>query len=111
MVDMVQLEEGVCATGQLSAAQMSEVADKGFKSVIGNRPDGEEPGQPEWSVLEDAARSAGLETRFIPVASAEDLAAQSGAFAQALEALPRPILAFCRSGARTARLYEAAKSG
>ena len=58
MVDMVQLEEGVCATGQLSAAQMSEVADKGFRSVIGNRPDGEEPGQPEWSVLEDAARGA-----------------------------------------------------
>ncbi|MDE1928028.1 MAG: TIGR01244 family phosphatase, partial [Burkholderiales bacterium] len=34
---------------------------------------------------------------------------QIAAFAALLAELPRPLLAFCRSGARSARLYQAAQ--
>jgi uncharacterized protein (TIGR01244 family) len=90
---------------------MAEAARAGFRSVINNRPDFEHgPQQPTNAVIEAAARAAGLEYRFLPVDSAHQSPEEIAAFARLLKELPRPILAFCRSGARSTRLYMAATS-
>jgi uncharacterized protein (TIGR01244 family) len=95
---------------QLTPAAMAEAARAGFKSVINNRPDFEfEPDQPTNASIEAAARDAGLEYRFLPVNGMYQSPAEIAAFARLLDELPRPILAFCRSGARSARLYMAAQ--
>jgi uncharacterized protein (TIGR01244 family) len=95
---------------QLTPAAMDAAARAGFKSVINNRPDFEsEPDQPTNAAIEAAARAAGLEYRFLPVNGMYQSPEQIAAFAQLLEELPRPILAFCRSGARSTRLYMAAQ--
>jgi uncharacterized protein (TIGR01244 family) len=91
---------------------MAEAARAGFRSVINNRPDFEHgPNQPTNADIEAAAHSAGLEYRFLPVASGYQSPQEIAAFAALMAELPRPILVFCRSGARSARLYQAAHTG
>jgi len=94
---------------QLSPETMAEAARAGFKSVINNRPDFEHgPDQPTSAQIEAAALAAGLFYRWLPVDSGYQSPEQIAAFAQLMQELPRPILAFCRSGARSTRLYAAA---
>jgi len=101
----------VCVAPQLTPDAMAEAARAGFRSVINNRPDFEHgPQQPTNAAIEAAARAAGLEYRFLPVDGAYQSPQEIAAFAQLLKELPRPILAFCRSGARSTRLYVAATS-
>jgi uncharacterized protein (TIGR01244 family) len=64
--------------------------------------------QPTHASIEAAARAAGLEYRFLPVQSRVQTPEEIVAFAELLRELPRPILAFCRSGARCTRLFAAA---
>ena len=88
---------------------MAEAAAAGIRSVINNRPDFEGgPDQPTSAVMEAAALAAGLEYRFLPVNGGYQSPEEIAAFAQLLANLPTPILAFCRSGARSSRLYAAA---
>jgi uncharacterized protein (TIGR01244 family) len=102
----------VCAAPQLDAGAMAAAAAAGFRSVINNRPDGEGgPDQPTSAEIEAAARAAGLEYRYLPVEPSWHSAEQVAATAAMLDELPRPILMFCRSGGRSARLYMAATGG
>ena len=99
----------VCVAPQLIPESMAEAARQGFKSVINNRPDYEEgPEQPTNASIEAAARAAGLQYAFLPVQGGYQSPEEIAAFAQLLADLPRPILAFCRSGARSSRLFLAA---
>lgn len=103
--------DDVSVAPQLSPAAMAEAAAAGFRSVVNNRPDFEHGAdQPASSDIEAAARAAGLEYRHLPVAGNYQSPEQIAAFARLLRELPKPILAFCRSGARSARLYEQAAS-
>jgi sulfide:quinone oxidoreductase len=91
---------------QLTPEAMAEAARAGFRSVVNNRPDNEHgPGQPANATIEAAARAAGLEYRHLPVDGGYQSPEEVAAFAQLLAELPRPLLAFCRSGARSTRLY------
>jgi uncharacterized protein (TIGR01244 family) len=102
----------VCVAAQLTPDAMAELARAGFRSVINNRPDFEHgPDQPTNAAIEAAARAAGLEYRFLPVSGGYQSPQEIAAFAALLGELPRPILAFCRSGARSARLFAAASAG
>ena len=99
----------VCVAPQLTPEAMVEVARAGFRSVVNNRPDFEGgPDQPTNAAFEAAARAAGLEYRYLPVHSAYQSPEEIAAFAQLLDELPRPMLAFCRSGTRSAKLFRAA---
>ena len=101
----------VCVAPQLSPDAMAEAARQGFRSVINNRPDFEHgPDQPTSAAMEAAARAAGLEYRYLPVDGGWQSPEEIAAFAALLAELPRPILAFCRSGARSGRLYSAAQA-
>jgi uncharacterized protein (TIGR01244 family) len=96
----------VCVAPQLTPEAMAEAARAGFRSVVNNRPDFEYgPDQPTNAAIESAALAAGLAYRFLPVGPNSQTPEQIAAFAQLLEELPRPILAFCRSGNRSANLF------
>jgi len=108
-VSLRAVADDVCVAPQLTPSAMAEAARMGFRSVVNNRPDFEHgPDQPTNTAIEAAARAAGLEYRFLPVGSAYQSPEEIAAFAQLLEELPRPLLVFCRSGARSMRLYAAA---
>ena len=53
--------------------------------------------------------AAGLEYRWLPVDGGYQSPQEIAAFAQLLQELPRPVLAFCRSGARSTRLFTASQ--
>ena len=101
----------VCVAPQLMPEAMAEAARAGFRSVVNNRPDFEHgPDQPTNAAIEAAARAAGLEYRFLPVAGGYQTPEQVAAFARLLHELPRPMLVFCRSGARSTNLYMKAQA-
>ena len=94
---------------QLGPEDMAEVAALGFRTVINNRPDGEAgPSQPSSESVARAAEAAGLTYAHLPVVSGQITELQARQFAELLALKPGPILAFCRSGARSQNLYQMA---
>ena len=107
-----QLSADVCTAAQLDPAAMAWAAQAGFKSVINNRPDFEGgPDQPTSAAIESAARAAGLAYAFLPVAPAVQTPQEVARFAQLMSDLPKPVLAFCRTGTRSGKLFRAASGG
>ena len=104
-----QLSADVCVAPQLDTAAMAWAAAAGFKSVINNRPDFEGgPDQPTSAAMQAAALDAGLQYAFLPVAPSVQTPQEIARFAELLNALPKPVLAYCRSGTRSGKLYHAA---
>lgn len=94
---------------QLGPEAMPAVAQAGYRSVVNNRPDFEGgPSQPTNASIEAAARAAGLAYAFLPVAPGYQSPEEVARFAELMAALPKPILAFCRTGTRSGKLFRAA---
>jgi uncharacterized protein (TIGR01244 family) len=106
------LSPDVCVAPQLEPSAMAWAARQGFKSVINNRPDFEGgPTQPTSAAMEAAARAAGLEYAFLPVNGGYQSPEEIARFGELLQTMPKPILAFCRSGTRSGKLFQAATAG
>ena len=90
---------------QITPDEVQKLADQGFRALICNRPDGEAADQPNFSEIEAAAKKAGLEIRNLPVVSGKVSDQDAADFGAAMQELPRPILAYCRTGTRSATLW------
>jgi uncharacterized protein (TIGR01244 family) len=100
-----QISENYAVKDQILPQDMAEIASLGFKTVINNRPDGEEAGQPLGVEIKAAAEVAGLSYAFIPMtvpALSPELVTQHHT---AIEASNGPVFAFCRSGTRSTVLW------
>lgn len=111
MTDPKRLSARLSVSPQIDLGEMKALADAGFHSIISNRPDGEEPGQPSWHEVYEAARAAGMEARHIPVVPGSIGDEDAAEFRAALNELPNPTLAFCRTGSRSASLWALTKTG
>jgi uncharacterized protein (TIGR01244 family) len=100
MSDFRRVTDDFTTAPQISVADVAEAARQGFKTVINNRPDGEEPGQPAAAEIEAAAKAAGLAYFHLPVRGGPtpDQVERTKAI---LAEADGPILAFCRSGTRS----------
>ena len=95
----------VSVAPQLEPQTMADVAAAGFRSVINNRPDFEGgPTQPTSASIEAAAQVAGLTYAFLPVSPSMPTEQDIARFAELLARLPKPVLAFCRTGTRSGNL-------
>lgn len=105
-----QLSATVSVAPQLSGQDIEAAARLGFKTIISNRPDGEDGLQ--MSAAETAARAGrfGLSFTHIPVKPGAITAADIAKMRAALAA-DGPVLAFCRSGTRSATLWALASDG
>ena len=90
---------------QIEVAEIADLAARGFKSIIGNRPEGEAPDQPAWSSLVAEAARHGMSTWQVPVVPGQIGPDHVDQFAAALREMPKPIAAFCRTGTRSAMLW------
>ena len=90
---------------QITSDEVQKLADQGFRALICNRPDGEAADQPNFSEIEAAAKKAGLEIRNLPIVSGKVSDQDAADFGAAMQELPRPILAYCRTGTRSATLW------
>ena len=100
-----ELTPGLSVSPQLSLADVGAAAALGFRSIIVNRPDDEEPGQPTSALTQAMAEQQGLGFAAIPVVPGKISDADIAAFGAALESLEGPVLAYCRTGTRSATLW------
>ena len=100
-----EISEDYSVSGQIQPEDVAAIKKAGFKSVLCNRPDDEQPGQPSADTVGAAVEAAGLGFRYIPVISGQITAENVEDQAEALEELDGPVFAYCRSGARCTNLY------
>ena len=68
-MDIRKIDDNISVAPQISIEDVAEAAKLGFKTLVANRPDHEEPGQPAMADIEAAAREQGLEWVYMPVES------------------------------------------
>ena len=101
---LAQVSDTFAVSPQLESDDLLELADAGFDTVICNRPDGEEPGQPTAASMREAAEAAGLVFHHIPVSGGEFPEIAIRAFAKVREEAGSKVLAYCRTGTRSITL-------
>ena len=112
MTDFRQLSDTVWASPQITENDVARAAEQGFALIVNNRPDAEEPGQPDGATIAAAARAAGVGYAEIPVGHAGFSEPQIDAMDDALaNAGPdAKVLAYCRSGTRSTFLWSLAQA-
>lgn len=93
---------------QISPGDLAGIKALGFRSIMCNRPDGESAGQPAESAVRAEAERLGLAFAYVPVVSGRIDTGNVADFRAALAQLPKPVLAYCRSGARCQNLWQLA---
>jgi uncharacterized protein (TIGR01244 family) len=110
-IEITQHNAEFSTAGQISPDHVAQIAALGYKSIIDNRPDlegGHE--QPMHADIEKLVQATGMHFAYLPVISGAITQEQIHQMAVLIESLPKPILAFCRSGARSTNLYHLALS-
>lgn len=110
-MDIRKIDDSISVAPQIQPQDMAELSKLGFQAVICNRPDGEAGDQPDQAVMAEAAANAGIEFRFLPLAPGQLTAQLIEDFGAAAEDMPGPVLAYCRSGTRSATLWALSQSG
>ena len=105
----VVLAPGISAAGSLDRSDIDALARTGVRTIINNRPDGEDPGQLPAAEARQIAESHGIAYHHIPVTAASLSRADVDAFAGVLATAPTPIVAHCRSGTRSTLLWALAR--
>lgn len=109
-MNYTKINDDLSVSPQIYASDIKQVVKRGFRSIICNRPDGETPDQPDFVTIASLAKQAGLEALYIPVTLGEMQEKQAIQFSAALSTLPGPVLAYCRSGARSSTLWKLQKA-
>ena len=104
------LTSTVSVTGQMTTSKFQQLIQQGFKSVIVNRPDQETGNSVTVSQLRSIAEKSQVSVIYQPVVSGQISQANIEEFARYYNELPKPILMVCRSGTRSAALFNQAKS-
>ena len=102
---LAQLAPGLSAAGKLDRADIEALADSGVKTIINNRPDGEDPGQLPAADARKLCESRGIAYHHIPFVAATLTKADVDAFAAVLASAKGPVVAHCRSGTRSTLVW------
>ena len=109
-MDLKSISDSLTVSPQITVADIPELARQGYRAIICNRPDGEGADQPTFEEISAAAKSAGMEAAYVPVVAGKVLDADADAFGDAMRELPGPVLAYCRTGTRSATLWSLAEA-
>jgi sulfide:quinone oxidoreductase len=100
-----RVTDEISVAAQITADDVADIAAAGFAAIVCNRPDGEAPGQAPYADIEVAAKAAGLEIVWQPVVSGAMSDADGARFGEIVAGLPKPVLAYCRTGTRCTALW------
>ena len=96
-----QLDDNTFVSGQITPDEVASLKQRGITTIVNNRPDGEDPGQPTGAEIEAAARAAGIEYRFVPIRRGPGPTEVEEMRNALHEAAEGKLLAYCRSGTRS----------
>ena len=103
--ELIPLSPGLSVTGRLERADIDALAQAGVRTIINNRPDGEDPGQVPAAEARRLAEAHGIAYHHIPITAASLTRADVDAFGAALREAEAPVVAHCRSGTRSTLLW------
>ncbi len=104
-MNIKRINDRISVSEQIIPADVPAIVAAGFRTVINNRPDGEAVDQPSRAAVRTAVEAAGLNFIDIPFTSGRQTRADVDAFGAAVETSEGPILAYCRSGTRSASIW------
>ena len=104
-MDIRTIDDHIAVAPQIAPEDIPELARLGFKTLVANRPDAEEPAQPLMADIEAAAREQGLEWVYQPVESGNILDSDVDRFDEMIRQAEGPVMAFCRTGTRCTVLW------
>jgi uncharacterized protein (TIGR01244 family) len=102
---LVSLAPGLSVTGRLDRSDIEALALAGVRTIVNNRPDGEDPGQLPAAEARRLAEALGIAYHHIPITAATLSRADVDTFAATLRNTPAPVVAHCRSGTRSTLLW------
>jgi len=108
--DWKALDNQVTVAPQIRPADVADIAAAGYLVVMCNRPDGEDPGQPDWETIAADCRAHGLAAHYVPQAGRDTTTYAVARFAGVLAGAQGKVFAYCRSGTRCEILWTAAKA-
>ena len=108
-MNSIKVNDKLSISGQITAADIEQLAADGVQLVICNRPDNEAEGQTNFAEIAEAATAAGMEAVQVPFKSG---AMQKEHVAEMVELLAsgKKVHAYCRTGNRSINLYAAASA-
>lgn len=104
-MDIKPISATLSLSEQLQLDNIGSLVEQGYRSIICNRPDGEAADQPTFDEIKTVADPLGLIVRYLPVVPGQISDDDVASFIQAMRELPKPTLAFCRTGTRSATLW------
>ncbi len=110
-MELKRINDEVSVAPQISPEDLPAIKAAGFTTIINNRPDGESPDQPTSAAMQAAAEAAGLAYHFIPLGRDGVSPQMVEATEAAIQGSGGPVLAFCRSGARSTTLWALSQAG
>lgn len=94
---------------QLQPEQVVQAAQAGFAAILNNRPDFEHgAGQPTAQAIAEQAQAHGLAFFNLPFSPSDLNERLVVEFARMVGQAPKPLLVYCRSGARSAGIFHMA---
>ncbi len=111
MTDIRRIDERISVAPQIDPADVAKLAAAGFTTIVNNRPDGEELGQPSGEAIRAAAETAGLGYVAIPITHTGFAHPQVAAMIDVLTQASGQVFAYCRSGSRSCHLWALARAG
>lgn len=110
-MDIRRIDSELSVSAQIGADDIRAIAEAGYRAIVCNRPDGEAADQPLYRELEQRALEQGLQVRYLPAESGKVTDEQGAAFGRLMAELPKPALAFCRTGMRSVTMWALSQAG
>ncbi len=105
---MNNLAHKVTFSPQITTEQVKLIAEQGYKTVICNRPDNEEIGQPTSASIAEACKQEGLAFKEVSYSGGNLTQEDIDTFAEFFNNNEQPVYMYCRSGNRSKMLYQVA---
>ncbi len=98
----IEINHQFSVSEQIKLEDIKQLADDGVKTLICNRPDGEEPNQLACCDIKAEAEKHGIQFFHIPVAGREIPEDALRDFTSTLDKCDKKVHAYCRTGTRSA---------
>ncbi|WP_439154284.1 TIGR01244 family sulfur transferase [Yoonia sp.] len=107
-MDIRRITDDFAISDQLTQKDVTQAHALGYETILCMRPDGEEPAQPLFEDIERAAKTTQITAKYLPVPAAGPTDDNVADFAKIYKDLPKPVLAYCRSGGRVLKTFQRA---
>lgn len=109
-MQVYKVTDNYSVSSQITASDVALIKASGFKSIMCNRPDGEEFGQPSAEIIKQAAEDHKIKFFYLPLGRTGISAELLEDFREVISGDNDPVFAYCRTGNRCGMLWNASQS-